>query len=169
MTDQTAKKNQHTVIVILWAALIMSAVMYLGLTFLMPRQNDIASTSTQQTYDATNSSLDGGSSATESLTSDSQSSSVAPTDPIGGILYPFGLAMSLAGLALGHARSLWRTAEKAKTLNILSLALCESCALMGLVIYILGKADATEARSMIVMAIVCMATLYPSPKKMHLA
>jgi hypothetical protein len=169
MTDQTAKKNQHMVIVIMWGALIMSAVMYLGLTFIMPRQSDIASTPAEQTYSETNSSSDSESSANESLTSDSQSSGSDSTDPIGGLLYPFGLAMSLAGLALGHARSLWKTAEKAKTLNVVSLALCESCALMGLVIYILGKADATEARSMIVMAIVCMATLYPSPKKMHLA
>lgn len=163
MTDPTAKKNQHLVIVIMWAALIMSAVMYLGLTFIMPRQSEGLSTPAEQTSDQTYDQTNG------SSANDSQSSSAAPTDPIGGLLYPLGLAMSLAGLALGHARSLWKTAEKAKTLNVLSLALCESCALMGLVIYILGKVDATEARSMIVMAIVCMATLYPSPKKMHLA
>lgn len=133
----------------------------------MQRQGDLNSARADQiaeqaTEAAVNESESGGDSATVD--------GVAPAaDPLAGILYPFGLAMALAGLALGHARPLWKDAETAKKLNLISLVLCESCALMGFVIFLQGKGDATEPRSMMVMAIVCMATLYPSPKKMHLA
>lgn len=167
MTEQTAKRNQHQVTVILWAALITSVFLYLGLTFVIPRNSDrpvqfaqpmngkMAESSAESTSDESPSSGEDGASL--------------EGDPILGILYPFGLAMALAGLAVGHARSLWKDAGTAKMLNILSLAFCESCALLGLVIFMLGKGDATEPRSMMIMAIVCMATLFPTPKRMRLA
>jgi hypothetical protein len=173
MTDETAKKNQHQVAVILWAALIMSAFMYLGLTFILPRNADRTEQFANQVNgQSVESSF--GSSAGESPSSGEDGASIdgpagGAANPILGILYPFGLAMALAGLAVGHARSLWKDAGAAKTLNILSLAFCESCALMGLLIYLLGSGDATEPRSMMIMAIVCMAMLFPTPKRMRLA
>jgi hypothetical protein len=161
MTDENAKKNQHQVAVILWAALIMSAFMYLGLTFIIPRNADRTEQFAHQVNEQSAESSVG------SALIDGAAGGAA--DPILGILYPFGLAMALAGLAVGHARSLWKDAGTAKKLNILSLAFCESCALMGLLIFMLGKGDATEPRSMMIMAIVCMAMLYPTTKRMRLA
>lgn len=156
MTNETAKKNQQFVPVILWAALVMTTFFYLGMTFLIPRGGEVPSNSVFQT--------------SETSTETSQETSVEPAkEPMQKVLYPVGLAMALAGLALGHARSLWKDAQSAMKFHIISLALCESCALIGFIIFMDGKGDPTEPRSMMIMAAVCMATLFPTPKRMHLA
>lgn len=156
MTDQIGKKNQHLVPIFMWAGLLMSVFIYLGMTFAIGRNGDIASLPGDQTTEA----------STE-LSTDQLAG--PPADPLATVFYPLGLAMALAGLALGHARSLWKDAASAMKLNIISLALCESCALMGFMIYMTGRGDATEPRSMMILAAVCMATLFPTPKKMRLA
>ncbi len=161
MNEQTAKKNQELVPIILWAALIMSVFMYLALTFLIPRSHQLTPIAVEHSTESLN--------ETESAVVASDPGSIQPPFSMAAILYPFGLVMALAGLGLGHARPLWKDAASATRLQILSLAFCESCALMGFFIYLTGTGDATEPRSMMVMAIVCMVTLFPTPKRMRLA
>lgn len=150
MSDLNAKKNQISVPLIIWFALTFSVFMNLGLTFLMPRVADTPGVAVEQ-----------------SVESISQEAGGA-ADPFTAILYPAGLAMALLGLVLGHARPLWKDAQAATRFHMLSLIFCESCALMGLMLFLIGKGDVSESRAMMVMALVCMVTMFPTTKRMRI-
>ncbi len=87
------------------------------------------------------------------------------SEPV-SVLFYAGLVFALAGLAVGHlsAPGAGKAGPALMQRHILSMALVESCALMGLIIHIM-QGDTPRARSMIILGIVGIGSLFLNLKK----
>lgn len=137
--NQEVKKNQPaTVALIVNFAMLMSTVMLLGITFLIPAGGaEQAAVATQEM------------SSSGLISSGSISS--APT------LFYIGLGLALLGLAVGHtSRGGGRVALQK---HIMALALIEACALFGLMLH-MTQGDVERGRSMMILGIVGVGSLF---------
>lgn len=142
-------------------AMFISTGFFLLLTYMLPPRGPdvpISQTNEQsQEVEAATPAADGADVAT---------GEAEPGSEFVSVLFYAGLVLALAGLAVGHlsAPGAGAVGPALMQRHILSMALIESCALMGVMIHI-TQGDTPRARSMIILGIVGIGSLFLNLKK----
>lgn len=155
MNQELSKNQAVKLALIVNLSMLMSAGMFLILTFVLPpggMMNNGESLEMAQVVDS-GSQTEARGDASREGTKDAVSFGIS------NVFFYMGLAISLAGLAIGHMGS---AVELKK--HILALALLESSALMGLLIQ-LTHGDTPRARSMIILGIVGIGSMLFNMKR----